>query len=126
MTVVSHIYLFGALAAGIASQFLIKSRVSLLEAKSAGTGPFDFILLGLLDFGVWLAMALSFGAGLAWMLTLRHLDISYAYPWTAVSYIVVTVGGALFFHESISATQVLGLALICTGIVVSALGAAGQ
>ena len=47
MTVVSHIYLFGALAAGIASQFLIKSRVSLLEAKSAGTGPFDFILLGL-------------------------------------------------------------------------------
>lgn len=51
------------------------------------------------------------------MLVLSRVDVSAAYPFLSVGYIIAAVGGWLFFAEQISGQRMLGIALICVGVV---------
>lgn len=56
-----------------------------------------------------------------WILVLREVPISRAYPFTALAMIIVPVAGLAFFGESFSWTLVIGGALLIAGIVVISL-----
>lgn len=64
----------------------------------------------------WAAM-LAFVAQLFnWMRVLARADLSFAQPFTALSYISVLAISARSLHENISASKVLGVALILAGV----------
>ena len=73
--------------------------------------------LSLLKSWHWiLAMGLSFAAAIAlWMYTLKHFEVSKAYPLTAMSYIFGMILAAIFLKEGISSRQWLGAGLIIAG-----------
>lgn len=52
-----------------------------------------------------------------WMLVLSRVDVSAAYPFLSVGYIIAAFGGWLFFAEDLSLTRMFGIALICVGVV---------
>ena len=52
-----------------------------------------------------------------WMLILQQIDLSRAFPLTALTYITVPAAGLLLFHESVSPVQAAGIALILGGVV---------
>lgn len=53
---------------------------------------------------------------LAWLMTLSRVDVSYAYPFTALGYILTTLGGYYLFQENINLVRVLGIIVIIIGV----------
>jgi drug/metabolite transporter (DMT)-like permease len=56
---------------------------------------------------------------LIWIYVLRVLPLSLAYPITALSYVIVPILSFLLLKEKISVSNLIGMALIISGIVVS-------
>ncbi|MEO5657661.1 MAG: hypothetical protein ABIO65_02295 [Nitrospiria bacterium] len=49
---------------------------------------------------------------------LRHGELSVLYPIMALSYVWVSIVAVVFYHEPISALQILGVAVIVSGVAV--------
>ena len=71
------------------------------------------VLLGLTLYG--------FGTVL-WLFALRQLDLSLAYPFVAMSFVMVAGSGMLFLGEPVQPTRLVGLGLIVLGLLVMARG----
>lgn len=101
------------------AQLIVKWRVS-----RAGSLPVDLVnkalfLIGLL-FDPWVLTGLlsALLAGLAWMAAMTRLELSFAYPFISLSFVLVFVFSAFFFNETVTAPKVLGMLLIIAGIIV--------
>ncbi|WNJ19774.1 EamA family transporter [Pontibacter sp. G13] len=66
------------------------------------------ILGGLLLSGV--------GAGL-WLLALSDLELSYAFPFLSLNYIIIPIGAVVLYGERIGKVRKMGIGLICVGIL---------
>jgi len=64
-------------------------------------------------------VAVSVGlAAFTWGGALARFDLSLAYPFMSLSFVLVLLLGALLFNESITAPKLIGIALICAGVIV--------
>lgn len=72
----------------------------------------------------WVLGGLAFyGVGtLLWLFALKRMDLSLAYPFVAMSFVMVAGSGVLFLGETLTLTRVLGMALIISGLLVMAFG----
>jgi drug/metabolite transporter (DMT)-like permease len=52
-----------------------------------------------------------------WMWVLGNADLSYAQPFTALSYVAVSGCAAFYFHEHLSPLRITGIALILLGVI---------
>jgi multidrug transporter EmrE-like cation transporter len=52
-----------------------------------------------------------------WLLVLARVEVSYAYPFLSVGYVVVTVLGYFIFQENLSWMRVIGIAVIIVGVL---------
>jgi multidrug transporter EmrE-like cation transporter len=65
----------------------------------------------------WAGM-LCYGASVCvWLAALSKAPVSTAYPMLSLGYIVVAVVSVLWLGETLSPAKVLGIALICAGVV---------
>jgi multidrug transporter EmrE-like cation transporter len=118
----SSLLLFAVLAFTVYGQLMIKARAlthSVDTAKSAD--KLHYLLLMFTDFWVLSGFAAAVLAGVCWMLAIERLEVGYAYPFMALSFVFVPLGSTLLFGEPLPAPQLIGLALIVTGVTVSAL-----
>jgi multidrug transporter EmrE-like cation transporter len=53
---------------------------------------------------------------------LSKVELSYAYPFLSLAYVVVAVYAYFIFQEDLNAMRVFGIALICVGTVFIAQG----
>ncbi|MFC3813470.1 EamA family transporter [Lysobacter sp. GCM10012299] len=103
-------------------QLVIKWRVNLagpLPADLPGQAGFMFHLLT----SPWIISGLlaAFLASVCWMAALTKLDLSRAYPFTALSFILILVFSAVFFNDAITTGKLIGTALIIGGVCVIAM-----
>ncbi len=61
-------------------------------------------------------------ASVTWALALTRFELSFAYPFMALSFVLVLVFGAAFLSESFTVAKVAGVALIVLGLVVASRG----
>ena len=59
------------------------------------------------------------GSSLAWLIALTRTRLSYAYPFTALTFIFVVLLSRFILKESISLTGAAGIALICLGFLLA-------
>lgn len=64
------------------------------------------------------AFVAAFGASLCWMLALSRLELSRAYPFMALSFVLVSMAAVPLFGETLTAPKLIGLTLIVVGLVV--------
>jgi len=119
----SYFYVAMTVLLTVYGQVIVKWQVGI-----AGAPPEDWAgrarYLGALLQQPWVlsAFAAAFGAALCWMLAMTKLDLSHAYPFVSLSFVLVLFSSALFFGEPVSWEKVLGVALIVAGVVVSSRG----
>ena len=71
-----------------------------------------------------IAAGMLYAAALvAWIWLLRTAPLARAYPYMALSFVLVPLMSAVVFRESISAQYVIGITLVVAGIVIASLGA---
>lgn len=68
------------------------------------------------------AIAAAFLASISWMIAMSRLQLSHAYPMTALTFVLVVIGSNYMFHEPLSPLKIFGLMLIVAGIVVGSQG----
>lgn len=79
-------------------------------------------VLALLNPGVLGGLALYAVGTLTWLTVLSRTDLSLAYPFVALSFIITSVLGWMIFHEALSPARVAGLALVVAGVVLCGRG----
>jgi drug/metabolite transporter (DMT)-like permease len=116
-----HLYILAMILFTAYSQVVMRWQVSLAGALPPTTiGKIGFVTSLLLNPWVLTGIAASFLAGVAWMLALSKFELSYAYPFVSLIYILVLASGVLLFRDSLTAGKALGTAVIVAGILIVA------
>lgn len=120
--VVSHLLLVAAIALSVYSQLIMKSR-ALVHASANGSsaGYLQYLIGMATDWRVLTAASATFFAGVCWLLALQRLELGYAFPFMALSFVLLPVAANLFLGEPLPMLQLLGLVVVMAGISISAL-----
>lgn len=114
-----HSFILLCIAFTVASQLLMRWRVGLAGALPAGLGErARFVFELLLTPWIWLAIVCTFLAGVSWMLALTRFELSYAFPFTGATFLVMLFAGSLMFHEHVTLGRVVGTLLVTIGLIV--------
>lgn len=114
-----HTYIVGTIIFTVYSQLIMRWQVSL-----AGTLPTDFIgkvyFVAHLFLNPWIMSSIfaTLLAGVSWMLAMSRFEISYAYPWISLNFLLMLFFGVALFDESFSLGKIFGTVLIVAGIAV--------
>jgi drug/metabolite transporter (DMT)-like permease len=109
-----------SVATGVAGQTVLKLGVSQPGALDATANLFSLVglivrsplvLLGLLLYGI---------GALAWIAVLARLDLSMAYPFLALNFVLITLVSRLVLGEHVPAMRWLGILVIVSGILLVA------
>ena len=105
-------------------QLVLKWQVSAAgPLPETFSGRVWFLAHAMLNPWVLAGLGAAFTASLFWMLALKKLPLSTAYPFTASSFLLILLFATLFFGEPITIGKLVGTALIVCGIAVMALHA---
>lgn len=114
-----HLYIFAMLFFSVYSQIIIRWQVGLAGGlPDTLEGKFFFVLR--LLFSPWMitAMAATFFSGISWMMAMTKFEISYAYPWVGLNFVLMLAVGVFLFGENFSLMKGIGTLLIIAGIAV--------
>lgn len=68
---------------------------------------------------LWTAGFLYVVMALMWLLYLRKVDLARAYPFLALTFVLVPVASVMFLGEKVSVTYGFGVLLIVAGLVLT-------
>ncbi|MDW8316998.1 MAG: EamA family transporter [Anaerolineae bacterium] len=114
-----------SILAGVAGQTVIKLGISRPGKGERVSTPLSLIRMILTSPLVLLGLALYGVGALAWIAVLSRLDLSVAYPFLALNFVLVALASRLFLGEHVPWLRWLGIAVICVGILLVARSATG-
>lgn len=101
------------------AQVLFKLGVSMNPVRTAMAEGSTFEMLKALALspGVLTGLAM-YGVGtVVWLTVLARTELSLAYPFVGLSFIITAVLGYWFFHEAANASRLVGTALVIAGVI---------
>jgi len=104
---------------GAVAQVLLKAGMTSAAVRGAiAAGPkLDIAQAVLLSPGVMGGLTL-YGLGtVLWLGVLSRAELSQAYPFVGLSFVITAAMGWLVFADAMSATRIAGIALIVAGVV---------
>ena len=122
--ILNHFYLLLAISFGVISQLIIKWQMSAFVFNDYETWQDKFALAFsmLLNPYIIISLFLTLLAGVTWMIAMTKFEISYAYPFTLLGLVLVTIFSVIFFGESVNTYKISGIVLIILGIVIISRG----
>ena len=119
----AHLYIFGTILFTVYGQLIIKWRIPFYGHLPEASGEKIVFLLKLfLDPFILSGFISAFVASLCWMAAMTKFELSYAYPFMGLTFVIVFVASVFLFSESVTVYKVAGLALIVRGIFISSRG----
>jgi drug/metabolite transporter (DMT)-like permease len=103
----------------VISQILIKWQISLTSHQLEELdSKFLFLAHFLVRPWVIAAFFFTFLGGITWILAISKLELSLAYPYMALSFVVVPAAALFIFGETMSTQKILGSAIVIVGICI--------
>lgn len=103
-------------------QLMIKARALSLSRGQSGA-PWRYLFAMMTDPWVIVALCAAVLAAGCWTLAVRQLPVSVAYPFMALSFVLVPLGALVFFGEHLAPLQWAGVALVVAGVALTAAAA---
>jgi|SRR5450631_1661912 drug/metabolite transporter (DMT)-like permease len=102
-----------------AAQISLKLGVSSapLRALLASSNASTFISRALFATPVLVGLALYGVSTVLWLLVLARSDVSFAYPFVSLGFVLTASYGSIALHESMGPARLTGIALIAVGVV---------
>lgn len=105
-------------------QLIIKHEIDSVASVPTGLQLIGFLVKFVLFRPLVISGLLSAVlASFTWIAALSKFELSYAYPFMSLNFVVVVSLSFLLFGEGINAYKLIGLALICLGVFVVSKGA---
>jgi multidrug transporter EmrE-like cation transporter len=116
----AHGFIALTIAFGLYGQMVMKWQVNLAGPLPA-TWPERAAYVARLLLNPWVltSLAAAFLGMMAWMMALSKVELSYAYPFTSLSFILILLASSLVFDEAVTPAKLLGLAFIVAGLVIA-------
>jgi drug/metabolite transporter (DMT)-like permease len=102
-----HAFLAACLFFGVIAQLLLKFATTESHVQPNALYAYAWVFCGLAVYALGTA---------CWVLCLSHLDLSYAYPFTGLTYVLVVGASWLLFDEGVSLQRSVGVLAICLGV----------
>lgn len=107
----SLILLLVSVLIAVGGQFLFKNGVLKLETSD---GAFWQVLL---NPSILFGLSAYFLSAILYVMSLKHIPLSIAYPTLALGYIVVVFGAYFFLDEALTLFKMFGVSFILLGVV---------
>lgn len=121
--IINHWPIIGTIFCGVYSQLVMRWRVGLAGPMPAEMqDKIQFVLSLLLSPWVITAMATTFLGGITWMMAMTRFEISYAYPYISLVYLMVMAGGFMLFNETVTTAKIVGTIFVIVGIIIVSRG----
>lgn len=117
-----YLFIFLTVLFTVYGQLVFKWRMGLKGAIPEGNlfTKIYFILTAYLDFWIISGFLAAFLASVSWAATLTKFELSYAYPFTSLSFVLVFFAGVFLFNEEFNWYKVVGLVFIVVGVIITA------
>lgn len=110
-----------AVSAAAVAQLLLKKGLLVIGQLPHSLGDLGpFFTKAFTNPYVLSAIFLTLIAALIWMVAVSRTELSYIYPFMALSFVLVALFSWLFFNEGVTALRWVGIAMICIGVVLVA------
>lgn len=117
---IGYLYIVLTIGFTVYGQVMLKWRMNAKGLAPEGLVPIvGFLLRTLCDVYVISTYLAALLASLTWMAAMTKFDISFAYPFMSLSFVLVLVLSAVLLAEPITRGKVAGIVLIIAGIWLS-------
>lgn len=112
-----YILVLISVAAMTAAQLLLKKGLISIGGSPAGLHEIvPFFLKAYSNIYIITAVVLTIVTALCWILAVSKSQLSFLYPFMALSYVLVALFSMLLFKEDVNILRWLGIIVICTGV----------
>lgn len=117
---IGYFYILGTITFTVYGQLILKWRIAQYGQLPAETWDKVYFLAKLfLDPFLLSGLGSAFVASLFWIAAMTKFDVSYAYPFMSLAFVLVLVLSAWLFKEPITLNKILGMAFIVVGIIIT-------
>lgn len=102
-----------------AAQLLVRKGMLIVGPVSSNNLLYSIGAI-LSNLWLWGAMGCFLCSMVLWFIVLSRVEVSYAYMFNSLGYVIVTLGGYFLFQEQISLMRIIGMLVICVGVVIIA------
>jgi drug/metabolite transporter (DMT)-like permease len=121
--VIDYLYILATIAFTVYGQLILKWRITALGAMPADTwAKAKWLFLLVFDPAIFSGFVAAFLASMTWMAAMTRFDLSHAYPFMSLNFVIVLLLSAWLLHEPVTPAKVLGIALIVAGTAIAARG----
>ncbi|MGO4395001.1 EamA family transporter [Variovorax sp. M-6] len=118
-----YFYIAATIGLTVYGQLILKWRVSLFGSLPANLpAKIQFAFGVLLDPWVISSFVAAFLASLAWIGAMSKFELSHAYPFMSLNFVVVLALSTWLLNEPLTGPKLIGVALIVIGTIVIARG----
>jgi drug/metabolite transporter (DMT)-like permease len=114
---IAIVYILISVLSGAMGQVMLKKGMSSIGPL---TLSMDQILNILWRIGtnpyVVIGLAIYVGGTVFWLAALSRVDLSYAYPFASLSYVVMLTASWQLFNENITPLRLVGTLVVCLGV----------
>jgi multidrug transporter EmrE-like cation transporter len=115
-----YLYIGASLALTVYAQVMMKWRA----ISHTGQGPgrrIDYLIAMYSDARVLSVFVCAALTSVLWSLAIQRIPLTVAYPFMALSFVLVPLASVMLFRESLSMPQIVGIVLIVLGVALSTL-----
>jgi multidrug transporter EmrE-like cation transporter len=109
-----------SISSGVAGQTMIKLGVSQPGATEATSNLISLVALILRSPQILLGLVLYAMGALAWIAVLSKVNLSLAYPFLALNFVLIALVSYAFLGEAIPTMRWIGTLVLCVGILIVA------
>lgn len=100
------------------AQLCMKKGMMIVGEITGGVQGFVVMLPDMIaSIYLWISAVCYMMSIVLWLVVLSKTDVSYAYPFLSIGYVLSAIVGYFAFHESVTPIRVVGIAVICMGVV---------
>ncbi len=119
LNLVDHFYIAGTLLFTVYGQLILKSQIGKYGDLPIGLiDKLCFLIKLLLNPLILSGFAAAFLASFCWMAAMTKFELSYAYPYMGLAFILVMLFSIVFLGEPVSVTKVIGTGLVVLGLII--------
>ena len=114
---ITVVYIFISVLLGATGQVLLKKGMLLIGPLTLSITEIGDILLRLVTNPfILLGLGTYVVSTVIWLVALSRVDLSYAYPFVSLSYVLMLLASWLLLHENLSPIRLLGTFVIVMGV----------
>ncbi len=105
-----------AVTLSVAGQLFVKKGINLVGNLEFSSGLFATYLKLFISPYVILGVLIYFSSVFFWLYALTKVDLSYAVPFLALTYVLIIIASWMFLGETIPFIRWVGVMIICLGL----------